>query len=71
MHLHNVPTEDQVKGSTPGPGVYEVELTERDKGQHNAGVLIDQVTDTGKIRAGKVLAMERLWRDLQASLPWL
>jgi hypothetical protein len=28
---HDVPTEDQVKGSAHGPGVYEVELTERDE----------------------------------------
>src|SRR5437870_2475078 len=27
---HDVPTEDDVKGATHGPGVYEVELMERD-----------------------------------------
>src|SRR5438552_2093827 len=35
---HDVPTEDNVKGSTHGPGVYEVELTEPDEflqGWHN------------------------------------
>src|SRR5215475_14574799 len=28
---HDVPTEDDVKGAMHGPGVYEVELTERDE----------------------------------------
>jgi len=52
MHLHNVPTEDEAKGSTHAPGVYEIELTKRDEGEHNAGVLIDQGTDAVKIRVG-------------------
>jgi hypothetical protein len=54
---HDVSKEDDVKGTTHGPGVYEVELTERDKfpqgrnDAHQAGVhpvsLIEPVLQVG------------------------
>src|SRR5262245_60745112 len=48
---HDVPTEDDVKGATHGPGVYEVELTERDEflqgwnDTHQAGVHPQPLTE--------------------------